>query len=345
METYKGFDKDLKCRGFQFEIGKKYKQEGHIILCQNGFHSCEKLEQVFDYYPFDNENRFCEVEISGELDKSDEKISSSQIEILRELSKNEILELVNIGIDNTGIGNSGNRNSGDWNSGNWNSGNWNSGNWNSGYWNSGYSNSGNRNSGDSNSGYSNSGNRNSGDWNSGNWNSGNRNSGNWNSGNWNSGNWNSGNWNSGNKNSGNRNSGDWNSGYSNSGYSNSGNWNSGNWNSCNSETGYFNSKDDKYVRIFNKKCKKEVWENSIKPKFIYNIILTEWINFDKMTDEEKKNDPEAYFREGYLKKYTYNEAWRNAYDKATKEDIELLRALPNFNAKVFEEITGININN
>jgi hypothetical protein len=62
-----------------------------------------------------------------------------------------------------------------------------------------------------------------------------------------------------------------------------------------------------------------------------------------MSDEEKLQHPDAEIRGGYLKTLTYKEAWETAYARATKEDIELLKRLPNFNADVFEEITGIRI--
>lgn len=62
-----------------------------------------------------------------------------------------------------------------------------------------------------------------------------------------------------------------------------------------------------------------------------------------MTDDEKKNNPQAETTGGYLKTFDYKEAWRQAYDNADKKDIELLKALPNFDAKVFEEITGIKV--
>jgi hypothetical protein len=63
-----------------------------------------------------------------------------------------------------------------------------------------------------------------------------------------------------------------------------------------------------------------------------------------MTDEEKKGNKYAFVTSGYLKMFTYKEAWANAYKDATEEDIELLKALPNWDADVFEEITGIRIN-
>ena len=185
MIGYKAFDMELKCRGFQFEVGKTYDTgiaDEKLELCSKSvFHFCRELsriECVSDYKL--SRSRVCEVVAEGSVVSSDDgKFGTNKIMILRELTREEIEKYGN---RNSGNLNSGNLNSGNWNSGDCNSGNWNSGNWNSGDCNSGNWNSGNRNSGDCNSGDCNSGNRNSG-----NWNSGNRNSGNWNSGNRNSG--------------------------------------------------------------------------------------------------------------------------------------------------------------
>ena len=184
---------------------------------------------------------------------------------------------------------------------------------NSGNSNSGHSNSGNSNSGHSNSGHRNSGNSNSGNRNSGNGNSGNRNSGNRNSGDWNSGDWNSGDW-------------------------NSGIWNSGDWNS-----GYFNSTTPDIIRVFNKDCERSKWDNAIKPSFVYKIYTNVWIWINDMSDQEKIDNPNAFVCNGYLKTFTYKEAWKNAFNNATKEDIKLLKKLPNFDPIIFEEISGIKI--
>ena len=131
-------------------------------------------------------------------------------------------------------------------------------------------------------------------------------------------------------------------GDSNSGYRNSGDSNSGDFNSCNFETGHFNSSKSKFINVFNKKCNREIWENCEKPNFIY-FDITSWISFGDMTDEEKIQYPKAFVCGGYLKTFTYKEAWQNAFKTATKSDIALLKALPNFNKKVFFEITGIKI--
>jgi hypothetical protein len=62
-----------------------------------------------------------------------------------------------------------------------------------------------------------------------------------------------------------------------------------------------------------------------------------------MTDKEKADNKNAFVTGGYLKTYSYKEAWANAYKKATKEDIKLLKALPNWDATIFEDITGIKV--
>ena len=68
--AYKGFDKDLKCRNFKYEIGKTYKQKGEIICCGNGFHACENPIDVFRHYLINKDGelaRFCEVEQAGTI--------------------------------------------------------------------------------------------------------------------------------------------------------------------------------------------------------------------------------------------------------------------------------------
>ena len=70
MKCYKGFDKDLKCRDFQYEIGKEYEEE-RAEICDSGFHACENPMDVFGYYaPADS--RYCEVELDANDQKSDD---------------------------------------------------------------------------------------------------------------------------------------------------------------------------------------------------------------------------------------------------------------------------------
>jgi hypothetical protein len=62
-----------------------------------------------------------------------------------------------------------------------------------------------------------------------------------------------------------------------------------------------------------------------------------------MSDKEKIDNKNAFVCEGYLKTLEYKEAWAVAYTTAAKEDVKLLKSLPNFDADVFFEITGIKI--
>ena len=99
IKSYKGFDKDFKCKGFQYEVGKEYEIEGEIKCCERGFHACESPMEVFDYYDMFN-SRFAEVEQSGQIDKEDDnkstKICSSRIKIKTEL---KLADIINIGIE------------------------------------------------------------------------------------------------------------------------------------------------------------------------------------------------------------------------------------------------------
>ena len=91
MIGYKGFDEKLKCRGFQYEIGKIYFEE-RAECCKQGFHFCERLTDVFVYYPI-SLSRFCEVRASGRLDIEGDKIATTEIEIIRELTLEEVLQI------------------------------------------------------------------------------------------------------------------------------------------------------------------------------------------------------------------------------------------------------------
>jgi len=348
---YKVFNRDWTCRGFQFEVGKTYKENVVPKCCDRGFHYCEIAADCFKYYSFNAANKVAEIEAIGTIDKceDDSKCSTDFIKIVREVTWGELLTLVNSGNCCTGL-----RNSGNWNSGDWNSGDWNSGDWNSGNRNSGNRNSGNWNSGDWNSGDWNSGNWNSGDWNSGDWNSGNRNSGDWNSGNrnsanrnsgdWNSGNRNSGNWNSGNRNSGNRNSGNWNSGNRNSGNRNSGDWNSGDWNSTDHSSGCFNSAEEniKFFDLDSKMTYRD-WINSNWKRLLAKIPknVVEWICESSMTDTEKEENVSYKTTGGYLKVLDESDCaliwWNDLKDK----EKDIIRTIPNYNEKKFFKILGI----
>ena len=69
MKAYKGFDKNMQCRGFQYEVGKTYETK-RADLCETGFHACESPLDVFGYYE-PNHSRYCEVELDGVTDQHD----------------------------------------------------------------------------------------------------------------------------------------------------------------------------------------------------------------------------------------------------------------------------------
>ena len=250
---YKGFNKDLQCRGFQYELGKTYECETAEV-CSKGFHYCKKIKDVLDYYPITS--RFCEIEDLGKTVTEQNKSATTKIKIVKELTRDELVELFKYKNDNLGKNNLGDKNTGDWNTG--------------------YRNTGNSNTGD--------------------------------------------------KNTGNSNTGD---------------WNTGDWNKCNNETGFFNSKDNKYCNVFNKNCLRSKFIEAKKPDFIYNVNPNIWVDWDNMNDDEKKTHPNSYTQGGYLKSISKEEAWKIAFEKATDEDIELLKKLPNYDYDVFSEITGL----
>ena len=95
IKGYKGFNPDLTCRGFQYEVGKEY-EEKNAKSCNSGFHFCENPFDVFGYYaPCDGNgmNRFCEVEGSGEFDTSEsDKIACTKIRIGAEIGLKGIID-------------------------------------------------------------------------------------------------------------------------------------------------------------------------------------------------------------------------------------------------------------
>ena len=191
----------------------------------------------------------------------------------------------------------------------------------------------NTNTGNWNAGYKNTGDRNTGDRNTGDRNTGDRNTGYKNTGDWNTGDWNTGYKNAGYKNTGNRNTGDRNTGYK----------NAGNWNKCNYSTGMFNTITPDDILIFNKPCSREVWNNAAKPDFLY-FDINVWVSESNMTEQEKVDNKYHYVAEGYLKSITPEEAWKIAWENKEDGELELLLALPNFDAEVFKEISGIDVN-
>ena len=90
---FKGFDKNLKCIGFQYEVGKTYEHEGKVKCCKQGFHFCENPFDVFGYYS-PSESRYCAVEGSGKVDQDedDSKVAVSKLHISAEIGLKGIIE-------------------------------------------------------------------------------------------------------------------------------------------------------------------------------------------------------------------------------------------------------------
>ena len=150
IKGYKVFNPDWTCRNFQYEVGKTFEEDVTPKCCDRGFHFCTKASDCFSYYGFNPENKVAEVLALGTVDteSDDTKCCTNKIQIVREISWQELLTIVNTGKGCTGLCNTGDWNTGNRNTGNRNTGDWNTGNRNTGDWNTGNCNTGNRNTGD-----------------------------------------------------------------------------------------------------------------------------------------------------------------------------------------------------
>lgn len=299
MKGYKVFNPDWTCRGFQYSVGETFEEDVTPSCCEKGFHFCTKLKDCFNYYPFGPHNKVAEIEAVGEIDVEviDAEVDGSlhctnKIKIIREISWEEVLRMVNTGKANTGFGNTGCYNSGDYNTGNYNSGN-----------------------------------RNTGHHNTGNYNTGNYNSGNYNDGSYNCGSYNSGQFNCG--------------------RCNIGNYNSGDFNKINFSNGCFNTKESK-ILMFNKPSDWSIedWRYSEAKRLLDNIMYNalQWVYSDKMTEEEKEQHPKYKTTGGYLKELDKSKCGQLWWDNLLDYNKNVIKSLPNFDAEIFKEITGIDIN-
>jgi len=282
IKGFKVFDFNWTCRPkekiFKYKVGCTYEENIEPIICKKGFHFCKRAIDCFNYRTFRPKNKVAEILALGKIDTDGVKYCTNKIKIVREITWNELLDIVNSGSNCTGMGNSGYCNSGDYNSGNYNSGNGNSNNYNSGNYNSNSYNSGDFNSGHHNSGH----------FNSGNYNTGRRNSGHFNIGNFNTGNY------------------------------NIGNFNTGDWNKANYSNGCFNTITPK-MYLFNKPSEWSYsdWQSSKAYKLINQL--------ENIIKDKNKN---------CLK-------W---WESLSDYEKEIIKEIPNFNEKIFKEITGIDIN-
>ena len=238
MEGYKVFEPDWTCRGFQYEVGKTFEEDVTPSCCNRGFHFCKELKDCFNYYPFNPDNKVAKVIALGEIDEEldDSKCCTNKIQIVEEISWEDVLRMVNLGKGNAGL------------------------------------------------------------WNSGDWNSGNR--------------------------------------------------NSGDWNKTNFSNGCFNTEEPK-IFLFNKPSDWTYrdWLNS-DARYLLNQIprnVVDWIWSDNMTYEEKEQHPEHEVIGGYLKILDESECGQLWWDSLSERYKNIIKAMPNFDKEIFEDVTGIKI--
>ena len=269
MNGFKATDKDMKCLGFQFKIGKWFETTEPLELCKSGFHFCKYPSGVYSYYNVGC--RIFEIEAEGILEQpeapgADYKLVCSRIKFVKEIFPDGD---GNTGDGNTGYGNTGNGNTGDGNTG---------------YGNTGYQNTGHGNTGDENTGYGNTGDGNTGDENTGNRNTGHGNTGDGNAGHGNTGYGNTGNRNTGYENTGHGNTGDENTGYGNTGHGNTGHGNTGDGNAGNFHMGMFCQKAEK-VFSFDKNSglsRQEILEKYPEINYLAENLLSEDLDWEKI---------------------------------------------------------------
>ena len=238
MEGYKVFEPDWTCRGFQYEVGKTFEEDVTPSCCNRGFHFCKELKDCFNYYPFNPDNKVAKVIALGEIDEEldDSKCCTNKIQIIEEISWEDVLRMVNLGKGNAGLCNSGDCNSG------------------------------NRNSGDCNK--------------------------------------------------------------------------------TNFSNGCFNTEEPK-IFLFNKPSDWTYrdWLNS-DARYLLNQIprnVVDWIWSDDMTDEEKEQHPEYEVVGGYLKILDESECGQLWWDSLSERYKNIIKAIPNFDKEIFEDVTGIKI--
>ena len=253
----------------QYTCPGKFEEEGELDVYGHGMHFCQTAADCFHYYSFNSENKVAEVIAYGEVRTDGDKSCTDKLEIVREISWDEVLRIVNIGKNCTGRCNTGNRNTG------------------------------NRNTGDKNTGDKNTGDKNTGD-----------------------------------KNTGNRNTGD----------KNTGDRNTGDWNKSSFNTGCFNTEEQK-IMLFNKPSDMTYreWLDS-NARYLLNQIpkdVVEWIYGEDMTDEEKAAHPTYEATGGYLKVLDESECGQLWWDSLSDCRNEIIKAIPNFDAEIFFQCTGI----
>lgn len=127
---------------------------------------------------------------------------------------------------------------------------------------------------------------------------------------------------------------------------NTGDWNTGDWNKSSSNTGCFNTEKQK-IMLFNKPSDMTYSEWLCSDaRYLLNHIpknVVEWVYEEDMTDEEKAAHPTYETTGGYLRVLEESESEQIWWDGLSKTDKSIIKAIPNFDGKIFEECTGIKI--
>ena len=183
--------------------------------------------------------------------------------------------------------------------------------------------------------------------NTGNCNTGNCNTGNWNTGNCNTGDFNTGNCNTGDWNTGECNTGECNTGHCNTGNRNAGDCNTGDWNKSSFNVGCFNTEEQK-IMLFNKSSDMTYreWLES-DARWLLNQMpknVVEWVYESDMSEEEKAEHPAYETTGGYIKVMEKSESGQLWWNDLPDDKKAVIKSLPNFDAGIFEQCTGIKIN-
>lgn len=286
IKGYKVFNPDWTCRNKQYSCPGMFEEEGEIEVRGHGMHFCLNLADCFNHYQFNPENHVAEVIAYGLITRNGDELYTDKLEIVSELSWQEVLERVNTGKNCTGKGNTGDCNTGDCNTGNYNTGYYNTGNKNTGHYNVG------------------------------------------------------------NKNTGNKNTGIKNTGDFNTGDCNTGDYNAGDWNKSSFNTGCFMTEEQK-IMLFNKQSDWTYhdWLRSDARYLLKQIPknVVEWVRSSDMTVKERSEHPEHETTGGYLKVLDKAECGQNWWNRLFEYERNIIKALPNFDADIFEECTGIRV--
>ena len=231
VHGFKVFNPDWTCspngNTKQYACPGKFEEEGELYICDHGMHFCQTAADCFNYYDFDSNNKVAEVIAYGEVLTEDDKSCTNKLEIVREITWDEVLRTVNLGKNCTGR------------------------------------------------------------------------------------------------------------------------CNTGDWNKSSFNTGCFNTVEQK-IMLFNKQsdmtyrdwCKSDA-------RYLLNQIpkdVVEWIYSDNMTDEEKEQHPTYKTTDGYLKKLDETECGQLWWDSLSNHQKNIIKAIPNFDAEIFFQCTGIRTN-